>query len=94
MSFHQIALSPSQISQYTELKRPPQTLPVMFENERIALAVFDADKYCFNLPDAIGVQIDFFGLTPTFIFGQSGKGWSRVLEGDDDLLFIVLERPG
>lgn len=70
---------------------PPLTLPVMFENENVALAIYEKDRYSFNLPDKIGAQIDFGSLSPAIIFGSTGRGWSRVLSDDDDLLYIVLE---
>ena len=90
MSFHQLEFQPGS-NKYADPQKLPHTLPVMYENKRIALAVFDRGKYRFNLPEEIGFQIDFGKLRPSFIFGRTGQGWSRVLDGEDDVLFIVLE---
>lgn len=91
MSFHTISFS-NEHYEYTQKRIPPHTLPVMYKNERVALAIFKDGNYGFNLPDSVGVEIDFGSLRPSFIFGRSGQGWSRVLnDDDDDVLYIVLE---
>lgn len=91
MSFHQLPFIPKGQYRYFDTKEPPETLPVMFDGEEVALGVFDEDAYSFNLPDKIGARIDFFDLELVFVYGQTGKGWSTAAGPDDELRFIVIQ---
>ena len=89
MSTHQIDYTMA--AEYEVSAEPPITLPVMHESKRVALAVYDKGKYSFVLPDSIGILVDFLELKAVFIYGKTGKGWSRALHDEYDLLCIALE---
>jgi hypothetical protein len=91
MSFHQLTFTPEGQYRYSDSKEPPETLPVMFDGEEVALGVFAEDTYSFNLPDKIGARIDFFDLEPVFVYGQTGNGWSTAAGPDDELRFILIQ---
>jgi hypothetical protein len=73
---------------------PPVTLPVLYNDRKIALAVFEQEGYSFRLPQSLSYLVQLGCAVPTLFYpGPNGLASETSYDGTEPESIVLIQRP-